>query len=198
MRDLGRPRPYKPLAELGALAPARARRGAFLLSSRLPPPGVGGCAVSSSAPQAHVTCSRHSNLRCTLLLRSHRLGQFLPLSRGAPDSEQQHVDRAVPSAAAMADLKTTDLQAIAFHLFTRCKTERAAFDECMDTENKSSKCSEQYKALNACASSLLGDAKSKAAHEFKEYSHCLDLTGGRYNYCRPEKAKFEEAFPFIA
>lgn len=51
----------------------------------------------------------------------------------------------------MAEIKTNDLQAIAFHLFTRCKSERAAFDECMDTESKSSKCSEQYKALNDCA-----------------------------------------------
>jgi len=97
----------------------------------------------------------------------------------------------------MADLKKEipSLQAVAFHLFTRCKDERVAFDECMDSAAKSSQCAEQEKALAACAKSLINDALSKAAHEFKEYAHCLDLTNGRYPYCRPEKTKFEEAFP---
>lgn len=54
----------------------------------------------------------------------------------------------------MADLKTHDLQALAFHMFTRCKEQRAAFDECMDSADKSSKCSEQYKALTSCTASL--------------------------------------------
>jgi hypothetical protein len=54
----------------------------------------------------------------------------------------------------MATPKTSDLQALAYHLFTRCKDERAAFDECMDSESKSSKCAEQYKALNSCANAL--------------------------------------------
>lgn len=54
----------------------------------------------------------------------------------------------------MADLKTHDLQALAFHMFTQCKAERAAFDECMDSADKSSKCAEQYKALSACATTL--------------------------------------------
>jgi hypothetical protein len=43
----------------------------------------------------------------------------------------------------------------------------------------------------------LADATAKASKEFKEYSHCLDLTAGKYAYCRPEKAKFEEAFPLL-
>lgn len=54
----------------------------------------------------------------------------------------------------MADLKTNDLQAIAFHLFTRCKEQRSAFDECMESADKSSKCKEQYKALSDCAATL--------------------------------------------
>lgn len=45
-------------------------------------------------------------------------------------------------------------QALAFHMFTRCKAERAAFDECMDSADKSSKCSEQYQTLSACAKAL--------------------------------------------
>lgn len=54
----------------------------------------------------------------------------------------------------MAELKTHDLQALAFHMFTRCQAERAAFDECMDSADKSSKCAEQYKALSGCATTL--------------------------------------------
>ena len=59
------------------------------------------------------------------------------------------------AAATMADgIKTNDLQALAFHMFTRCKAERAAFDECLESADKSSKCAEQYKALTACATTL--------------------------------------------
>lgn len=54
----------------------------------------------------------------------------------------------------MADLKTHDLQALAFHMFTQCKAERAAFDECMDGADKSAACAEQYKALSSCATAL--------------------------------------------
>lgn len=54
----------------------------------------------------------------------------------------------------MADIKTNDLQALAFHMFTRCKEERAVFDACMDGADNSSKCSEQYKALTSCAKTL--------------------------------------------
>lgn len=43
----------------------------------------------------------------------------------------------------------------------------------------------------------LADATAKASKEFKEYAHCLDLTAGKYAYCRPEKAKFETAFPLL-
>jgi hypothetical protein len=54
----------------------------------------------------------------------------------------------------MAELKTNDLQALAFHMFTRCKSQRAAFDECMETADKNSKCQEQYSALLSCAQGL--------------------------------------------
>ena len=54
----------------------------------------------------------------------------------------------------MADMKANDLQALAFHLFTRCKDQRAAFDECMESSDKSSKCQEQFKSLTECAQTL--------------------------------------------
>jgi hypothetical protein len=64
----------------------------------------------------------------------------------------------------MADgLKTNDLQALAFHLFTRCKAERAAFDECMESADKSSKCTEQYKTLTACATTLWVTRRPRAS-----------------------------------
>jgi hypothetical protein len=54
----------------------------------------------------------------------------------------------------MADIKTNDLQALAFHMFTRCKAARAEFDACMETADKNSKCAEQYGALLKCAQGL--------------------------------------------
>jgi len=96
---------------------------------------------------------------------------------------------------AASDFKIPELQAIAYHMFTKCKDERVAFDDCMDQASKSSQCAEQQKALSSCAKNLISEAVGQAAHQFKEYAHCLDLTNGRYPYCRPEKAKFDEAYP---
>lgn len=54
----------------------------------------------------------------------------------------------------MAQLPTNELQAVAFHMFTRCQEQRKDFDECMDSADKSSKCQDQFKALTACAQTL--------------------------------------------
>jgi hypothetical protein len=53
-----------------------------------------------------------------------------------------------------AEFKIPELQAVAYHMFTRCKEERVAFDDCMDQASKSSQCAEQQKALSACAKNL--------------------------------------------
>lgn len=55
----------------------------------------------------------------------------------------------------------------------------------------------QQKQSTKTKTCSLADATAKASKEFKEYAHCLDLTAGKYAYCRPEKAKFETAFPLL-
>lgn len=50
--------------------------------------------------------------------------------------------------------KTYELQALAYHMFTRCSTERTTFDACMDKAAKSSECKEEYTALASCAKNL--------------------------------------------
>lgn len=47
-----------------------------------------------------------------------------------------------------------DLQAVAYHMFTRCSEQRVAFDECMASKTKNSECNEQYKAMMDCAKTL--------------------------------------------
>lgn len=49
---------------------------------------------------------------------------------------------------------TPDLQAVAFHLFSRCADQRVAFDECMDKAAKSKECEAEFKDLTACAKGL--------------------------------------------
>jgi hypothetical protein len=49
---------------------------------------------------------------------------------------------------------TPDLQAVAFHLFSRCSDQRTAFDECMDKASKSKECESEFKDLTACAKGL--------------------------------------------
>lgn len=98
--------------------------------------------------------------------------------------------------AQVENLKTSSLQAVAFHMFTKCADQSEAFQSCYSSSDKpGSKCAEEYKALTACATAVIEDASAKAHDELHHYTHCLDLTGGRYSYCRPERAAFEAAFP---
>lgn len=105
-----------------------------------------------------------------------------------------------PAAAAPeVELPHHQLQAIAFHMYSRCSAETDAFQECMKTATKpSQQCTEQYQALSACTKSLVSEAVAKAKEEWHHYTHCLELVGGKYSYCRPEKAKFDEVFPLEA
>lgn len=98
--------------------------------------------------------------------------------------------------AQVEGIKTTSLQAVAFHMFTKCGDQSETFQQCYQNSSKpASQCAEEYKALRECAANLVQEASTKAHHEFHHYTQCLDLTGGRYSYCRPEREAFEQAFP---
>lgn len=106
---------------------------------------------------------------------------------------------ASPAAATLQpELPTHQLQAIAFHMYSKCGEQTEAFQECMKNSTKPTVCVAEYKALSACAKELVNDAVAKAKEEWHHYTHCLELVGGKYSYCRPEKAKFDEAFPLEA
>lgn len=56
---------------------------------------------------------------------------------------------------ATADLPTHQLQAVAFHLMSRCAEQTEAFNDCVKNSPKpSSACVEEYKALSACSKAL--------------------------------------------
>lgn len=64
---------------------------------------------------------------------------------------------ASPAAAQApaAELPVHQMQAIAFHMMSKCADETEAFQECVKTATKpSQQCTEQYKALSACAKAL--------------------------------------------
>jgi hypothetical protein len=56
--------------------------------------------------------------------------------------------------APSTELRTPDLQAIAYHMFTACSDARSAFDSCMAGAQKNSECANEYKSLMACAKGL--------------------------------------------
>jgi hypothetical protein len=56
--------------------------------------------------------------------------------------------------APSTELRTPDLQAIAYHMFTACADKRSAFDACMSGAQKNSECASQYADLMACAKTL--------------------------------------------
>lgn len=97
--------------------------------------------------------------------------------------------------AQVEGIKNAELQAVAFHMYSKCAEQTAAFEQCYTTSDKpSTKCAEEYKATAECAKALVAEA-SKAHDEWHHYTKCLDMMGGKYVYCRPEKAAFEQAFP---
>ncbi len=56
--------------------------------------------------------------------------------------------------APSTELRTPELQAIAYHMFTACSDARSAFDSCMAGAQKNSECAGEYKSLMACAKGL--------------------------------------------
>jgi hypothetical protein len=56
--------------------------------------------------------------------------------------------------APSTEMRTPELQAIAYHLFSACADARSAFDACMAGAQKNAECAEQYKGLMACAQGL--------------------------------------------
>eukprot|EP00879_Flechtneria_rotunda_P001043 GHRR01001180.1.p1 GENE.GHRR01001180.1~~GHRR01001180.1.p1 ORF type:complete len:102 (+),score=22.90 GHRR01001180.1:75-380(+) len=98
--------------------------------------------------------------------------------------------------AQVEGIKNAELQAIAFHMYTKCQDQTKAFEACYSSADKpASQCEEEYAAVTACAKNLVSEAKAAAHQEFHHYTHCLDMMNGKYVYCRPEKAALEEAFP---
>jgi len=71
----------------------------------------------------------------------------------APDrSEQCSWSLATPD---LTFVGISACQAVAFHLFTKCRDQSDAFQSCYTSSDKpSSKCAEEYKALTACASAV--------------------------------------------
>lgn len=63
---------------------------------------------------------------------------------------------ASPAAAApQVELPTHQLQAIAFHLYSKCNEQTDAFQECIKSATKpSQQCQAEYKALSSCAKEL--------------------------------------------
>lgn len=62
---------------------------------------------------------------------------------------------ATPAAATGLELPTHQMQAIAFHLYTKCSEQTDAFQECIKSANKpSQQCAAEYKALSSCAKEL--------------------------------------------
>jgi hypothetical protein len=58
-------------------------------------------------------------------------------------------------SASQTELPHNQLQAIAFHLYSKCSDQTEAFQECVKTSAKpSQECTEQYKAISACAKEL--------------------------------------------
>eukprot|EP00878_Enallax_costatus_P001677 GHUV01001831.1.p1 GENE.GHUV01001831.1~~GHUV01001831.1.p1 ORF type:complete len:102 (+),score=12.90 GHUV01001831.1:185-490(+) len=98
--------------------------------------------------------------------------------------------------AQVEGVKNSQLQAVAFHMFSKCGEQTQAFEQCYSSSAKpTSECAEEYKATVACAQNLIAEASEAAKEEFHHYTHCLELIGGKYAYCRPEKAAFEAKFP---
>jgi hypothetical protein len=62
---------------------------------------------------------------------------------------------ASPAAATLQpELPTHQLQAIAFHMYSKCGEQTEAFQECMKNSTKPTVCVAEYKALSACAKEL--------------------------------------------
>ncbi|KAF8059152.1 NADH dehydrogenase [ubiquinone] 1 alpha subcomplex subunit 8-B [Scenedesmus sp. PABB004] len=97
--------------------------------------------------------------------------------------------------AQVEGVKHADLQAVAFHMLSKCAEQTAAFEECYANNASASKCAEEFKAVAACAKDLVAEAAAAAKEEWHHYTACLDMMGGKYSYCRPEKAAFDTAFP---
>lgn len=98
--------------------------------------------------------------------------------------------------AQVEGLPHAHVQAVAFHMYFRCKEETTAFEACAAASSKpASECAAEYKAVAACAKGLVDDAVAKAKEEWHHYTHCLDMMSGKYNYCKPERAAFVEVFP---
>jgi hypothetical protein len=98
--------------------------------------------------------------------------------------------------AQVEGVKNAHLYAVAFHMYEKCKDDTVAFEQCYANSSKpTSECANEYNAVVTCAKDLISEAAEKAKEEWHHYTHCLDLMNGKYNYCRPEQAKFREAFP---
>jgi hypothetical protein len=63
---------------------------------------------------------------------------------------------ATPAAATPGpELPTHQLQAIAFHLYSKCSEQTDAFQECIKSATKpSQQCKAEYQALSSCAKEL--------------------------------------------
>lgn len=58
-------------------------------------------------------------------------------------------------AQAVEGVKNSQVQAVAFHMYAKCKEQTAAFEACVASADKpSAACAEEFKAVAACAKDL--------------------------------------------
>jgi len=90
------------------------------------------------------------------------------------------------------DWTSFHFMAAAYELEKRCKTILYDYYKCKSQSNNPFHCKEFSTKVTECGHKVKNFINEKCPDDFREYSHCLESTGGSIGYCRRWERKYVE------